>query len=125
MSLKDDSKKKNKITKLLTTTSLSDIININKWWEETNTEENNKEESENENENETIRWNNLEHNGVLFPPSYIPHNIKILYKNSPINLNPEQEEIATFWAGLLESDISKKPIAIKNFSKEFKSYLPE
>ena len=125
MSLKDDSKKKNKITKLLTTTSLSDIININKWWEETNTEENNKEESENENENETNRWNNLEHNGVLFPPSYIPHNIKILYKNSPINLNPEQEEIATFWAGLLESDISKKPIAIKNFSKEFKSYLPE
>ena len=125
MSTKDESKKKNKITKLLATTSLSDIININKWWEDSNIEENNKEDSENENENETTRWKHLEHNGVLFPPSYIPHNIKILYKNSPIDLNPEQEEIATFWAGLLESDISKKPIAIKNFSKEFKSVLPD
>ena len=124
MSNKDDSKKKNKISKLLTTTSLNDIININKWWEE-KPDENNINNNEDENENEEIKWTHLEHNGVLFPPSYIPHNVKILYKNAPFTLNPSQEEIATFWAGLLESEISKKPIAIKNFSKEFKSYLPE
>ncbi len=111
-----DQKKKNKVTKILTTTSLSDIVQINKWWEQP---------VEEEGEEEDLRWKNLEHNGVLFPPSYQPHKIKIKYKNEEIELTPEQEEIATFWAQLLDNDLSKKDIAIKNFSTEFKKVLPE
>ena len=111
-----DQKKKNKVTKILTTTSLSDIVQINKWWEQP---------IEEDGEEEDLRWKSLEHNGVLFPPAYQPHKIKIKYKNEEIELTPEQEEIATFWAQLLDNDLSKKDITIKNFSNDFKKVLPD
>ncbi|KAG6499093.1 hypothetical protein ZIOFF_038849 [Zingiber officinale] len=38
------------------------------------------------------KWTTLVHNGVIFPPSYKPHGIKMLYKGQPVNLTPEQEE---------------------------------
>ncbi|CAI9110669.1 OLC1v1010735C1 [Oldenlandia corymbosa var. corymbosa] len=41
------------------------------------------------------KWTTLVHNGVLFPPLYKRHGVKILYKGKPINLTPEQEEVAT------------------------------
>ena len=104
------------MTKILTTTSLSDIVQINKWWEQP---------IEEDGEEEDLRWKSLEHNGVLFPPAYQPHKIKIKYKNEEIELTPEQEEIATFWAQLLDNDLSKKDIAIKNFSNDFKKVLPD
>ena len=111
-----DSKKKqkSKITKILSATSLNDVIQINKWWEKPA-----------EGGEDDLRWHGLEHNGVLFPPKYEPHNIKIKYKGEPIDLTPEQEEIATFWAQLLDSEISQKEIAQKNFTKEFRKVLPE
>ena len=104
------------MTKILTTTSLSDIVQINKWWEQP---------IEEDGEEEDLRWKSLEHNGVLFPPAYQPHKIKIKNKNEEIELTPEQEEIATFWAQLLDNDLSKKDIAIKNFSNDFKKVLPD
>ena len=110
-----EQKKKNKMTKLLSTTSLSDIVQINKWWEQ----------PAEEGEEDDFRWKHLEHNGVLFPPSYTPHSVKLKYKNEEISLTPEQEEIATFWAQILDNDLSKKDIAIKNFSFEFKKVLPD
>ena len=111
-----DSKKKqkSKITKILTATSLNDVIQINKWWEKPA-----------EGGDEELRWHSLEHNGVLFPPMYEPHNVKIKYKGEPIDLTPEQEEVATFWAQLLDSEIAQKEIAKKNFLFEFKKVLPE
>ena len=117
-----DSKKKNKVTKLLTTTSLNDIVQINKWWEKPPEEENDKN-SEDEEENK--KWTHMEHNGVLFPPEYEPHGIKIKYKGEPIELTPEQEEVATFWAQIIDTDFEKKEIAIRNFTKEFRKVLPE
>ena len=111
-----DSKKKqkSKITKILTATSLNDVIQINKWWEKPA-----------EGGDEELRWHSLEHNGVLFPPMYEPHNVKIKYKGEPIDLTPEQEEVATFWAQLIDSEIAQKEIAKKNFLFEFKKVLPE
>ncbi|KAG6495093.1 hypothetical protein ZIOFF_042884 [Zingiber officinale] len=38
------------------------------------------------------KWTTLVHNGVIFPPPYKPHGIKMLYKGQPVNLTPEQEE---------------------------------
>ena len=108
-------------TKILTTASLSDVVQINKWWEKPVEEE---EQTKKDDEDE-IKWKHLEHNGVLFPADYEPHKIKIKYKNEEITLTPEQEEIATFWAQLLDSDLSKKEIAIRNFTKEFRKVLPE
>ena len=116
-----DTKKKNKINKLLSTTSLNDVIQINRWWEKPPEEE----DKASENEEETVKWKHMEHNGVLFPPEYEPHGIKIKYKGEPIELTPEQEEVATFWAQVIDTDYAKKDIAIRNFTKELQKVLPE
>ena len=100
-----DSKKKNKVNKVLTTASLNDVVQINKWWEKPPEEENDKNS---EDEEAVKKWSHMEHNGVLFPPEYEPHGIKIKYKGEPIELTPEQEEVATFWAQVIDTDYSKK-----------------
>lgn len=40
------------------------------------------------------KWTTLEHNGVIFPPPYKPHGVKMLYNGKPVNLTPEQEEVS-------------------------------
>ena len=85
------------------------------------------------------KWDTLEHNGVMFYPEYIPHNIPITYddgiSNQIIHLNPTAEEFITYyvnkrfdkyrndrfnknffndWKELLNSEIKNK---IKDFSK--------
>ena len=117
-----DSKKKSKVTKLLTTASLNDVVQVNKWWEKPVDD---KDDNNSENEEGGPKWKHMEHNGVLFPPEYEPHGIKVKYKGEPIDLNPEQEEVVTFWAQIINTDYEKKPIAIKNFTKELKKVLPE
>jgi DNA topoisomerase-1 len=39
------------------------------------------------------KWTTLEHNGVIFPPPYKPHGVKMLYNGQPVDLTPEQEEV--------------------------------
>ena len=116
-----DAKKKSKVTKLLTTASLNDVVQINKWWEKPPEEDNDKSEDE----EETKKWKHMEHNGVLFPAEYEPHHIKIKYKGEPIELTPEQEEVATFWGTVIGSDYAEREIAKRNFIAEFKKVLPE
>jgi len=61
------------------------------------------------------KWKTLQHNGVLFPPSYqpLPANIRIKYKGQPVKLdatntnnpfNVTAEEAAVFFAQRLEQD---------------------
>ncbi|RRT77942.1 hypothetical protein B296_00021060 [Ensete ventricosum] len=40
------------------------------------------------------KWTTLEHNGVIFPPPYKPHGVKMLYNGQPVVLTPEQEEVS-------------------------------
>jgi DNA topoisomerase I len=47
-----------------------------------------------------IKWRTMEHNGVIFPPPYKPHGVRMLYNGAPVDLTPEQEEVATFYAGV-------------------------
>ncbi len=44
-------------------------------------------------EDKTVKWSTLEHSGVLFPPEYTPHGVKMLYDGHPVDLTPEQEEV--------------------------------
>jgi hypothetical protein len=41
-----DTKRKSKVTKLLTTASLNDVVQINKWWEKPPEENDNNSEDE-------------------------------------------------------------------------------
>lgn len=85
-------------------------VNAPKWWET-------------EPYKGDIKWKTLDHNGILFPPPYEPHGVKILYKGKPVDLTPAQEELAGFYAMRLETDWVKKKQYNINFFKEFRKEL--
>ena len=35
-----------------------------------------------------VMWTTLHHHGVLFPPEYTPHGVKMLYDNKAVDLTP-------------------------------------
>ena len=83
----------------------------NQWWLSENLE------------NSSCNWETLEHNGVYFPPIYVPHNVKMKYKGIPVSLPPDAEEIVTFFAGVIGSPYESNPTFVNNFFNEFKKSL--
>lgn len=86
-----------------------------KWWE-------NPEDMDGE-----IKWETLEHQGVIFPPEYqpLPKHVKLLYNGKPVDLPLEAEEVAGFFGAMLESDHAKNPTFQKNFFNDFLEVLQE
>lgn len=86
-----------------------------KWWENT-------DELDGE-----IKWDTLEHNGVLFPPEYepLPSDVKLIYDGKKIDLPLEAEEVAGFFGALVETDHGKNPVFQKNFFADFLQVLDE
>ncbi|KAI0482633.1 hypothetical protein GGR56DRAFT_199548 [Xylariaceae sp. FL0804] len=77
-------------------------------------------------EDDSIKWTTLEHNGVLFPPPYepLPKNVKLIYDGTPVDLNPEAEEVAGFFGAMLHSTHNvENPTFQKNFFHDFKDVL--
>jgi DNA topoisomerase-1 len=70
-----------------------------------------------------LRWTTLEHAGVLFPPAYEPHGVQMLYDGLPVALTPEQEEVATFFAVMKDTDYMSKPTFLRNFWEGFSEVL--
>lgn len=85
-----------------------------KWWEQIN-------------EDDSIKWNTLEHSGVLFPPDYepLPKNVHLIYDKKPIKLPLEAEEVAGFFGAMIETDHAKNPVFQKNFFNDFLAVLKE
>ncbi|KAL0835154.1 hypothetical protein Bca101_087043 [Brassica carinata] len=69
------------------------------------------------------KWTTLVHNGVTFSPPYEPHGTKILYKRKPVNLSPEQEEVATMFAVMRDTDYYNIPLFRKNFWNDWRKLL--
>ncbi|GMJ15977.1 MGOUN 1, TOPOISOMERASE 1, DNA topoisomerase I alpha, FASCIATA5 [Hibiscus trionum] len=69
------------------------------------------------------KWSTLVHNGVIFPPSYKPHGVKMLYDGRPVDLTPEQEEVATMFAVMKDTDYMSKPQFKKNFWEDWSKIL--
>lgn len=69
------------------------------------------------------KWTTLVHNGVIFPPPYKPHGVKMLYKGKPVDLTPEQEEVATMYAVMLDTDYMNKPKFKENFMADWRKIL--
>lgn len=68
-------------------------------------------------------WSTLRHCGVLFPPDYAPHGVKMLYDGKPVELTPGQEEVASMFAVMKNTDYMTKPVFLKNFWDGFKEVL--
>ncbi|CAH2069880.1 unnamed protein product [Thlaspi arvense] len=69
------------------------------------------------------KWKTLEHNGVIFPPPYKCHGVKILYQGKPVDLTPEQEEVATMFAVMRETEYYSKPMFRDNFWNDWRKLL--
>ncbi|KAH7307243.1 hypothetical protein KP509_22G051300 [Ceratopteris richardii] len=69
------------------------------------------------------KWTTLEHNGVIFPPFYQPHGVKMLYEGKPMDLTPEQEEVATMFAVMKETEYMSKPKFLSNFWNDWRKLL--
>lgn len=79
-------------------------------------------------EDDSIKWQTLEHNGVLFAPEYepLPKHVKLLYDGKPVNLGKDAEEVATFWVAMMTPASSHhldSPVFRKNFLHDFSGYL--
>lgn len=74
----------------------------------------------------TTKWTTLQHNGVIFPPEYepLPPNVRMLYDGVPVKLDPQAEEIAHAFGGMLNSAHNvENPTFQKNFFSDFKEML--
>ncbi|CAG8523690.1 3283_t:CDS:10, partial [Dentiscutata heterogama] len=79
-----------------------------KWWTQ-----------QNDNNDGTDKWTTLEHNGVYFPPPYVPHKVKMKYDGKEVTLEPEAEEVASFYAAMLGTDYVTNETFNKNFFKDW------
>lgn len=66
------------------------------------------------------KWKTLQHNGVMFPPEYVPHNIPIKVRGVDVRLPPLAEEYATLYAKYLDTEYIKNSHFKRNFWKDWK-----
>ncbi|KAJ9100837.1 DNA topoisomerase 1 [Naganishia cerealis] len=73
------------------------------------------------------KWESLHHNGVMFPPEYepLPSHVKMYYDGKPVDLAPAAEEVAGFFAAMLETDHAQNPVFQKNFWNDFLQVVKE
>lgn len=90
-------------------------VEVYKWWENM------------DDEDDTIKWETFEHQGVIFPPEYepLPSHIKLYYDGKPVNLPIQAEEVAGFFAALINTDHGHNPTFQKNFFHDFLQVLEE
>ena len=71
-----------------------------------------------------MKWKTLQHNGILFPPAYEAHGIKIKIKGESIDLDLNQEEMIYQWAKKKDTAYAQDKIFQKNFTEDFAKTLP-
>lgn len=77
---------------------------------------------------EGCQWSTMEHAGPSFTENYVPHGVKMKYAGKEVDLNPLEEEAATFFAGMDPDGMhlgnpKTAPIFKKNFFADFKAIL--
>jgi len=71
----------------------------------------------------SIKWTTLEHNGVLFPAEYEPHDKELKFKDKYIKLTSIQEEAAMMYAKYIDTDYIQNRTFNKNFWNDWKKLL--
>ncbi|XP_017882324.1 DNA topoisomerase I, mitochondrial isoform X2 [Ceratina calcarata] len=85
-----------------------------KWWEE-------------EKKSDGTKWTFLEHKGPVFAPPYepLPPNIKFYYNGKEMKLSQDAEEVATFYARMLDHDYTTKPMFNSNFFSDWREVMTD
>ncbi|XP_035242907.1 DNA topoisomerase I, like isoform X1 [Anguilla anguilla] len=83
-----------------------------KWWEE-------------ERYTDGSKWRFLEHKGPVFAPPYepLPNKVKFYYDGKHFKLSEKAEEVATFFAKMLDHEYTTKDIFRKNFFKDWRKEM--
>jgi len=83
-----------------------------KWWEE-------------ERHEDGVKWKSLEHKGPVFAPPYepLPKEIKFFYNGKEMRLSQDCEEVAAFYAHMLDHDYVTKEVFNKNFFKDWRKFM--
>ncbi|KAM3562021.1 hypothetical protein ARSEF4850_002952 [Beauveria asiatica] len=79
-------------------------------------------------EDDSMKWQTLEHNGVLFAPAYepLPKHVKLKYDGQDVTLPLEAEEVATFWVAMMTPASShhlENPTFRQNFFHDFSEII--
>lgn len=80
---------------------------------------------EEEKREDGVKWLQLEHKGPYFAPAYerLPDNVHFYYNGKPMKLSLAAEEIATFFAKMLDHDYTAKKVFQDNFFHDWKEAM--
>ncbi|XP_067834807.1 DNA topoisomerase I, mitochondrial-like isoform X3 [Heptranchias perlo] len=83
-----------------------------KWWEEEHYEDG-------------VKWMFLEHKGPLFAPEYepLPFGVDFYYNGNRMKLSPAAEEVATFFAKMLDHEYTTKDVFRQNFFNDWRKEM--
>ncbi|XP_051917644.1 DNA topoisomerase I, mitochondrial isoform X2 [Hippocampus zosterae] len=83
-----------------------------RWWEEEKYEAG-------------VKWRFLEHKGPYFPPDYqpLPDNVHFYYKGKRVKLSLAAEEVAVFFAQMLDHEYTTKKVFRENFFTDWRKVM--
>ncbi|XP_051953577.1 DNA topoisomerase I, mitochondrial-like [Xyrauchen texanus] len=83
-----------------------------RWWEEEKYEDG-------------IKWKFLEHKGPYFPPEYqpVPDDVKFYYNGKAVKLSLAAEEVALFFAQMMDHEYTTKDIFRNNFFRDWRKEM--
>ncbi|CAG9854389.1 unnamed protein product [Phyllotreta striolata] len=89
-------------------------VEVWKWWEE-------------DKKDDGVKWNFLEHKGPVFAPPYepLPKDVKFKYNGKVVELSEDAEEVAGFYAKMLDHDYTTKDIFNTNFFKDWRKVMSD
>ncbi|XP_042600215.1 DNA topoisomerase I, mitochondrial isoform X2 [Cyprinus carpio] len=83
-----------------------------RWWEEEKYEDG-------------VKWKFLEHKGPYFPPEYqpLPDDVKFYYNGKPVKLSLPAEEVALFFAQMVDHEYTTKEVFRNNFFRDWRKEM--
>ena len=78
---------------------------------------------EEEPKEEGVKWKTLEHKGPVFATAYepLPDNVKFYYDGKVMVLSEPAEEVAGFYARMLDHDYTTRELFNSNFFKDWRN----
>nr|XP_029134147.1 DNA topoisomerase I, mitochondrial-like isoform X1 [Labrus bergylta]XP_029134148.1 DNA topoisomerase I, mitochondrial-like isoform X1 [Labrus bergylta]XP_029134149.1 DNA topoisomerase I, mitochondrial-like isoform X1 [Labrus bergylta]XP_029134150.1 DNA topoisomerase I, mitochondrial-like isoform X1 [Labrus bergylta] len=85
-----------------------------RWWEEEKYEDG-------------VKWKFLEHKGPYFPPEYqpLPDNVHFYYDGKKVKLSLAAEEVALFFAQMLDHEYTTKTVFRENFFTDWRQEMTD
>uniref|UniRef100_A0A8C2JU66 DNA topoisomerase I n=1 Tax=Cyprinus carpio TaxID=7962 RepID=A0A8C2JU66_CYPCA len=72
-----------------------------------------------------VKWKFLEHKGPYFPPEYqpLPDDVKFYYNGKPVKLSLPAEEVALFFAQMVDHEYTTKEVFRNNFFRDWRKEM--